>query len=421
MTKGAATADGVSVVIPCFNAEDVLERALLSVLGQDVPGIRIIVVDDASTDGSAAVAERWARDHAAIVAVRQPENRGAAAARNRGLALATGAFVCFLDSDDEMLAGFLARTLDVLGHLPHVASVSTGVDFVGASRDLDPMRYTALVNSGPSNVVVRRAVAQLIGGFPESSTFRGESAGEDIVFRTILSECFPQVHLADKLLRYHVKEGSHLERFLERTDIDDRGLTFGRLTKEESEGAIDREGGIFLELFAERVRAAASSNLAVGALSYLQLLSIGAAEIEAFRMAQGSLAETPGGLDAVEGYALHVCAAFGPGEGTIVNLGGEGGRAADWLASGSKRANRDKDSSGPVRLLSVACDEVLEDIRDTFEDWVPRVTIGGLVVLHAVGGKPGSEALDTVLGSRTGTWRRVISLRSLRVFEKIAP
>ena len=225
----------VTVVIPCFNAEVVLERALRAVLAQDVPGIRVIVVDDASTDGSAAVAESWARDHAEIAAVRQPENRGAAAARNRGLGLADGDFVSFLDSDDELLAGFLERTLDVLGHMTHVASVSTGVDIVGASQDLDPIRYAALVNSGPSNVVVRRAVAQLIDGFPESSTFRGQSAGEDVVYRTILGECFSQVHLADKLLRYHVKEGSHLERFIERTVSNDRGLTFEQLTKEEAE------------------------------------------------------------------------------------------------------------------------------------------------------------------------------------------
>jgi hypothetical protein len=422
MTEEAAATDGVTVIIPCFNDEDVLERALRSVLAQDVPGVRIIVVDDASTDGSAVVAERWASDHVAITAIRQLENQGAAAARNHGLELATGAYVCFLDSDDELLDGFLDRTLDVLEHSAHVASVSTGVDFVGASLDLDPTRYAALVNSGPSNVVVRRAIAQLIGGFPEASTFRGESAGEDIVFRTILTECFSQVHLNDKLLRYHVKEGSHLERFLERTAGDDQGLTFERLTKEESNGAIDREGGAFLQSFAERIRGAASSNLAVGALSYLQVLSVGAAEIEAFRLAQESMAEVPG---TVEDYVLHVCAAFGPGTGAIVDLGADGGSATGWLTSGAKRANREGVLSrpltghfGPVRLLSVACAIVLEG---AFEDCLPHIVIGGLVVLHGVGEKHGSDAFDTILGSHTGSWRRVISLQSLRVFEKIAP
>jgi len=86
----------VSVIIPLYNAEAFLAEALASVLGQTLPPHQVIVVDDGSTDGSADVARRFGKQ---IALVQQP-NAGAANARNRGVALATGDFLAFLDHDD---------------------------------------------------------------------------------------------------------------------------------------------------------------------------------------------------------------------------------------------------------------------------------------------------------------------------------
>jgi glycosyltransferase involved in cell wall biosynthesis len=88
-------ATAVSVVIPAYNAAASLRRCLDGVVGQDYPDLEVIVVDDASADDTAAVA-------AAVTGVRVlriPENRGPAAARNRGVAAAHGAILIFLDSD----------------------------------------------------------------------------------------------------------------------------------------------------------------------------------------------------------------------------------------------------------------------------------------------------------------------------------
>jgi glycosyltransferase involved in cell wall biosynthesis len=89
----------VSVVIPAYNAASVLPRAIESVLGQTSRPEEVIVVDDGSTDNTAQVATQYGPS---ITYIRQ-DNAGASAARNRGIAEATGEWIAFLDSDDEWL------------------------------------------------------------------------------------------------------------------------------------------------------------------------------------------------------------------------------------------------------------------------------------------------------------------------------
>jgi glycosyltransferase involved in cell wall biosynthesis len=90
MTERALT----SVVIPAFNAETFIAEAIESVLAQDHRPVEVIVVDDGSTDGTAAIASNYQ-----VVCLRQA-NGGQAAARNAGVAAASGSFVSFLDADD---------------------------------------------------------------------------------------------------------------------------------------------------------------------------------------------------------------------------------------------------------------------------------------------------------------------------------
>ena len=85
----------VSVIIPVYNGESYLSEAVESVYAQTIRPLEVIVIDDGSTDGSAAVA----RSFEDVRFYRQP-NRGAADARNRGTELAHGSFLAFLDADD---------------------------------------------------------------------------------------------------------------------------------------------------------------------------------------------------------------------------------------------------------------------------------------------------------------------------------
>ncbi|NOQ77328.1 MAG: glycosyltransferase, partial [Methylococcaceae bacterium] len=89
----------VSIIIPTFNRSALLERALESVNKQTVSDYEIIVVDDGSTDNTAEMIQTKFPE---VQYVLQP-NRGVSSARNKGLKLAKGQWLAFLDSDDEWL------------------------------------------------------------------------------------------------------------------------------------------------------------------------------------------------------------------------------------------------------------------------------------------------------------------------------
>ena len=104
----------VSVLIPCYNREGSLPAAVESALVQTAPPEEVVVVDDGSTDGSAAVAEGFGPP---VRVVRQA-NGGAAAARNRGLDECRGEWVAFLDSDDVWAPDKLERQLAAAAAAP---------------------------------------------------------------------------------------------------------------------------------------------------------------------------------------------------------------------------------------------------------------------------------------------------------------
>jgi hypothetical protein len=91
-----AIAPSIAVVIPCWNAEAWIARAIQSVLDQSIPGLDLIVIDDGSTDRSLEIVKSFGQ----AVRWESGPNLGACAARNRGLALTSSTWVAFLDADD---------------------------------------------------------------------------------------------------------------------------------------------------------------------------------------------------------------------------------------------------------------------------------------------------------------------------------
>lgn len=98
----------LSVVIPIYNAEEHLEQCLESLVSQTLKEIEILCVDDGSTDGSAAILSDYAQRDNRFIVLRQ-QNRGAGVARNKGLEVARGEYVIFLDADDFFAPDLLKK------------------------------------------------------------------------------------------------------------------------------------------------------------------------------------------------------------------------------------------------------------------------------------------------------------------------
>ena len=131
----------VTIVIPCFNYSQYLGKAIQSVQAQQYSPFEIVVVDDGSTDNSAAVAET-----AGVRLIRQ-SNSGLGAARNTGLATAQGEFVVFLDADDELLPDALASGVAALRAQPTISCVVRRCQMMDAEDRALPVHYREIDTS----------------------------------------------------------------------------------------------------------------------------------------------------------------------------------------------------------------------------------------------------------------------------------
>jgi glycosyltransferase involved in cell wall biosynthesis len=166
----------VSVVIPTYDRIETLPRSLDSVINQTFSDWELIVVDDGSTDGTD---EMILRDYPAVRLHRQ-ENTGVSAARNAGVALASGEWIAFLDSDDAWLPEKLERQLSVLANEPELRLSHTNEIWIRNGRRVNqPKEYAKagghlyrqclpLCCICPSSALIRRDLFDEIGGFDEA-------------------------------------------------------------------------------------------------------------------------------------------------------------------------------------------------------------------------------------------------------------
>ncbi len=168
----------VSIVIPTHNREKLLEQALNSVRSQSWPNIEIIVVDDASNDGTALYLEREAAVDNRIKIVCNEAPQGGAVARNLGIKLASGVFVAFLDDDDLWEPDKLIKQIDMLRSNPSASAVSCShivktnngkhsLQKLHAPNDLQQV-LKANKFGGASMCVTTKKALNTIGGFDQS-------------------------------------------------------------------------------------------------------------------------------------------------------------------------------------------------------------------------------------------------------------
>ena len=157
----------VAVIIPVYNGARYLAAAIASVLDQTERPSTILVVDDGSTDESAAIA----RSFGSAVTLIPQEHRGQAAAVNAGLSRTTAECVAFLDADDLWLADKTARQLACFDRQPGLDYCVTGIqnfvspEFADRASAVDPRLFDSAPGYVLSALMARRSVFDRLGGF----------------------------------------------------------------------------------------------------------------------------------------------------------------------------------------------------------------------------------------------------------------
>jgi glycosyltransferase involved in cell wall biosynthesis/GT2 family glycosyltransferase len=192
-----------TVVVPCFDQGRWVIDAVLSVFEQTHRSWEIVVVDDGSTDpDTIRVLDEiavWPR-----VRLLRQENRGLAAARNAGMALARGRYLVPLDADDEIMPGFLGTLIDRLEEEPEAAFAHCWAELFGdvegiwATRPVNAY-WDLLSNSVVGCVLLRRSAWEAIGGYDES--MRDGNEDWELWVR-LRGAGWGQVRVAEPLFRY---------------------------------------------------------------------------------------------------------------------------------------------------------------------------------------------------------------------------
>lgn len=209
----------ISVIIPAYNTAKFIEKAVGSVMVQELLPEEIIIVDDGSTDTTPEVIKRMVTaqgDKMPRIKYIRQANQGPAVARNTGIKNAAGDYIAFLDSDDTWLPARLKMQMKIFEDRPEVGLVCSGrfrVDEPSQQRTLDCIgktlssdSYRDLWTKGnyvtTSSVLARKKCFDTVGGFDEDPRVLGS---EDAEMWLRVAERFPIVYVNEPLVEYLVR------------------------------------------------------------------------------------------------------------------------------------------------------------------------------------------------------------------------
>jgi len=208
----------ISVVIPTRNRSGLLAVTLASVADQTEKVAEVVVVDDASTDETDVVVRKFTEEGMPVTYVRNPHPLGGSGARNKGIAVAQGDYVAFLDDDDDWLPEKIERQADLI-EATGCEIVTCGWNFSGKPGDrgtrkyfIPPAMITCRSNlpkclmGGCSGVVVKRSVLVDLGGFDESLPCL-----QDYDLWQTVTEVLYNYQVNDDIARISNNHGSQLE------------------------------------------------------------------------------------------------------------------------------------------------------------------------------------------------------------------
>jgi glycosyltransferase involved in cell wall biosynthesis len=204
----------VTVLMPVYNAGIFLHQAIASILQQSDRNFELLIINDASTDGSGDIIQEYAKGDDRITFVSHTQNMGLAATLNEGLALARYDLVARMDQDDEALPTRLAIQLEYMQAHPEVWVAGSFVYHMAAERTGDrlvdlPITYEQIRATLPRenciyhpSVIMRRPQILDLGGY--RSQFKN---AEDYDLWLRVSKNHPIVNITQPLLRYRFSVG----------------------------------------------------------------------------------------------------------------------------------------------------------------------------------------------------------------------
>jgi len=235
----------VSVIIPTYNRGWIIKEAIDSVLAQDYTEFELIVVDDGSTDHTSDVLDSYRT----VIKVLSQKNMGVSAARNRGIAEASGKFIAFLDSDDLWLSQKLSVQIEFFNQMPDALICQTEEVWIRKGLRVNPKKRHKKPSGmifkpslerclvSPSAVMIQRSLFDRVGEFDETLP-----ACEDYDLWLRISCRFP-IHLIDTPLI--IKRGGHDDQLSSMAGLDkfrikaiEKIITSGRLSDERHRAAV---------------------------------------------------------------------------------------------------------------------------------------------------------------------------------------
>ena len=187
----------ISVIVPVYNTEKYLARCLDSLLNQTYRDLEIIVIDDGSKDGSPAICDAYAQKDARIRVIHKT-NAGVSAARNDGLAVVSGEYVTFMDSDD-----YIDKTMYETLHRLITQTADVDIAVCGTKRELSNGAFTSYYEGQEELVFSQReAIVNLL-----SNTYYCCSVCDKLIRRETVSDIRFDVakkHNEDLLFLYEV-------------------------------------------------------------------------------------------------------------------------------------------------------------------------------------------------------------------------